>query len=180
MKSQFLNQLRNAATPSAHKRQIELLFPTSLSITIDIDAPKLWVPVSSQTIDGALYLDAGKLKMAAIKPKKTSVTRWELDLSDIQIKFSRGATGHLPETGKCDKAIDLVAVNRLENEFTVIYPFHIGATGFASESIEIPLESYFPSNLDEQKELIAGEVSATVSKICLNLVDVEGEHKVDR
>eukprot|EP00804_Cyclotella_cryptica_P006412 CCRYP_014275-RB/>CCRYP_014275-RB protein AED:0.05 eAED:0.05 QI:2525/1/1/1/0.91/0.84/13/302/2635 len=173
VKSQFLNQLRSAATPGAHKRQIELLFPTSLSISIDIDAPKLWIPVSSQTMDGALYLDAGKLRMAAIKPKKTSVTRWGLDLNDIQIKFSRGETASLPGTGKCDESIDLGAVNRLGNEFTVIYPFHVGVKGIAPESIEIPLTNHFPSNLDGPKESIAGEVSATVGKICLNLVDVE-------
>jgi hypothetical protein len=129
-------------------------------------------------MDGALYLDAGKLKMAAIKPKKTSVTRWALDLSDIQIKFSRGETDSLPGIGKFDEAIDLVAVNCLGNEFTVIYPFHIGVTGIATESIEIPLENHFTSNLDGPKESIAGEISATVGKIQLNLVDVEGKHKV--
>ena len=75
---QFLNQLRSATTPGSHKRQLELLYPTSISISIDVHAPKLWIPISSNAADGALYVDAGKLKMAADKPSKSSTTRWGL------------------------------------------------------------------------------------------------------
>jgi hypothetical protein len=134
-----------------------------------VHAPKLWLPVSPHTTDGALYLDAGKLRLAAIKPKKTSETRWESDLSDIQVKFSRGESTAMPNSRKFD-AIDLDAAKFLHNDFTVIYPFNIGVTGIGAESVEIPLEKSVPS-----KESVAGEVSVAVGKIRLNLVDAEGE-----
>jgi hypothetical protein len=164
---QFLNKLRSAATPGAHRRQLEILYPTSLSILVNINAPKLVVPVSSNTADGALYLDAGKFKMAAVKPSKTSSSRWGIDLSDIQVKFLRevGMTSSSPET--------------TGNGLTIVYPFHIAVNGISTESIEIPLESMLPSMnpsvlMDKSKDTLAREVVIAIGKIRLNLVDAEG------
>lgn len=178
MKSQFLNQLRSAATPGAHRRQLELLFPTSLNVTVDIHAPKIWVPVSSTITDGALYLDAGKLKIGVTKLSKTCNTRWGLDLNDIQIRFLRDNSSG----GSCTKVIDLASVNRLGNEIIIVYPFHIVVTGVTLESVEIPLKSGGPLEtsgfiIDQSNESIAGEVTVEVAPIRLNLVDVEGESK---
>jgi hypothetical protein len=90
-----------------------------LSISVDIHAPKLWLPVSSTISDGALYIDAGRLTAGAIKPSKTSNTRWGLELNEIEIKFLRedpsgGSSPHEPKVN----AIDLTAVNRLCNQLT--------------------------------------------------------------
>ena len=182
MKSQFLKQLRSAATPGAHKRQLEILYPTSLSISIDIHAPKLWIPVSSSTSDGALYIDAGKLKMGAIKPSKSSSTRWGIELCDIQIKFAREDFSIESIPGKLSDTIDLVAVNRLDDELTIVYPFHIGVTGISNESVEIPIEDFSMDTSGYEYRLykpndepIAGEVFVAVGKVNLNLVDVEGK-----
>jgi hypothetical protein len=120
VRNQFLNQLRSATTKGAHKRQLELLFPTTLSISVDIHAPKLWLPVSSTISDGALYIDAGRLKVGLIKPAKVSNTRYGLELNDIEIKFlhedpSCGGSSDKPKVN----TIDLTAVHRLHNEIVV-------------------------------------------------------------
>ena len=127
----------------------------------------MWIPVSLNASDGALFIDAGKLKMAVVKPSKTSSTRWGIDLSDIQIKFSREDTS----TQQFDISLDLDAVNSLNKEFIIVRPFYIGMSGIMTESVEIPLKVVFPSDSISA----AAEISIVVGKVCLNLVDVEGE-----
>ena len=102
----------------------------------------MWIPVSLNASDGALFIDAGKLKMAVVKPSKTSSTRWGIDLSDIQIKFSREDTS----TQQFDISLDLDAVNSLNKEFIIVRPFYIGMSGIMTESVEIPLKVVFPSD----------------------------------
>lgn len=99
----------------------------------------------------------------------------ESDLSDIQIKFLRedDSDALSLNTG----SIDLDSVTRSGNELTIVYPFNIGVTGLSTESVEIPFSDSFVLDASGQNtnESIAGEISVTVGKIRLNLVDVEGK-----
>ena len=119
--------------------------------------------------------------MGAIKPSKSSSTRWGIELSDIQIKFAREDSSPKSIPGQHGE-IDLSAVNRLGDELTIVYPFHIGVTGISNESVEIPLEDFSMDTSGYEYRLykptdesITGEVFVAVGKVHLNLVDVEGE-----
>ena len=100
------------------------------------------------------------------------------DLSDIQIKFLREDDSDALSINA--GTIDLDSVNYSGNELTIVYPFHIDATGISTESIEIPLDDSFILDASGQNlnDSIAGEVSISVGKIRLNLVDVEGKENI--
>eukprot|EP00588_Corethron_pennatum_P002036 CAMPEP_0194301144 /NCGR_PEP_ID=MMETSP0169-20130528/61637_1 /TAXON_ID=218684 /ORGANISM="Corethron pennatum, Strain L29A3" /LENGTH=491 /DNA_ID=CAMNT_0039051369 /DNA_START=810 /DNA_END=2282 /DNA_ORIENTATION=+ len=140
------NQLRNAATPFAHKAQLALAMSTTVSLHINCDAPKLWVPISSKRADGALFLDAGRFRMVYHQKEKETNCCWEVHASDMQLKFvsselNRGSLG-----GK--------------NEIPVIEPFDIKIIArLVGESVE------------RFKEATC--INVIVGKIMLNLVDVE-------
>ena len=78
MQNVFQGQLRNAATPLAHKAQVALLSPKLLTVKVNIDAPKFLVPITSKMADGALFIDAGHIKMNICKPMYNMDTKWEV------------------------------------------------------------------------------------------------------
>ena len=79
MQNVFQGQLRNAATPLAHRAQVALLSPTSLTVKVNIDAPKFLVPITSLVSDGALFLDAGQIKINIHKPMYIMDTKYEVN-----------------------------------------------------------------------------------------------------
>lgn len=83
------NQLRNAATPIAHKAQVALTSPKSLSINVNIDAPKVLFPISQNSTDGALFVDVGKMTLVLRKPEFVARMRWEMDCTGINVNFRR-------------------------------------------------------------------------------------------
>lgn len=160
LRSHFLTTLQKSATPGAHKAQVAALYPSSLSIKVDVHAPKLWIPVSAHLGDGALYVDAGKVKVDIVKPKMTAETKWSMDITFIQVKFARGYTVRRVLNSEED-VIDLDAVSRLDNEFTIIYPFQVGLSGKASGISDRPGING------------SADMTASFGKVRLNLVDVE-------
>eukprot|EP00957_Ditylum_brightwellii_P053277 4039795-Ditylum_brightwellii.AAC.1 len=65
-----------SAAPMVHKAQLALVAPVAVSMKMFIDAANLWIPVSSYTAsDGALFLDAGKVKMTMSTVSDTSIVQ---------------------------------------------------------------------------------------------------------
>eukprot|EP00985_Skeletonema_marinoi_P000446 scaffold162_cov117-Skeletonema_marinoi.AAC.1 len=166
--SRFISQLQNATTPGAHRAQIALLYPTSFSLSLDISAPKLWIPVSRELKAGALLLDAGRLTMNVSKPKQSVQTDIDVDIGNINIMLAQEMHG-LDE--RSDKN-DLTFLIRAQKKFVnIVQPFEIHINGRSGHSgdIEDTVEDHLPL-LDG---ISAGKVSVTVGAIYLNLIDVE-------
>ncbi|KAL7553760.1 hypothetical protein ACHAWF_017551 [Thalassiosira exigua] len=177
--SSFISQLRNAATPVAHRAQMAIFSPTSLSISVMVHAPKLWIPISQHMLDGALFLDAGKLKMVLKKAESSPKSDWSMDVQDIQIMLAGETCGTVLD-GKENDAIDLDGVTRLGKELTpIVHPFQIDVTGnqtmgsFVQEQVDISPNTPSPDALNDTQE--SGRISVNISAIRLNLVDVGEE-----
>lgn len=165
----FISQLKNATTPGAHRAQIALLYPTSFSLSLDISAPKLWIPVSRELKAGALLLDAGRLTMNVSKPKQSMQTDIDLDVGNINIMLAQEIYG-LGE--RLDKN-DLTFLIRAKKKFVnIVQPFQIHIKGENGHSVDIEdtTDDDFSPLLDG---ISAGKVSITVGAIYLNLIDVE-------
>ena len=80
-------QLRNAATPLALKNQVALVSPKSMSIKVNIDAPKIWFPVSQDASDGALFIDSGRLNLSLSKPELVANIHWSINSSGMYANF---------------------------------------------------------------------------------------------
>jgi len=166
-------QLRNAATPLAHKTQLALTSPNFLSLRINIDAPKLWFPISPKVSDGALFVDAGRLKMSLSKPEQVTTLHWVADSTKIQVKFVRGLS-RLFTYDNIESCSPTLSNSR--EDIPVILPFDIhltldkigeGPTVVAREDVENS------SNTSETFREKSSKLKIRFSKISLNLVDVE-------
>ena len=172
---QFLQKLRNAATPVAQRAHMAVFYPNSLSVDIAVHAPKLWIPVSPQVLDGALFIDTGKLKMTLKKPEESTETSWNLDVTDIQIMLASDA---------CEMqnvVADLDGMLRLrKNLATIVYPFEVSVTGHSNGPFQDhgmyldqevhSHESIFETQTDEDTGQM---ISVNVGHIRVNLIDVE-------
>lgn len=171
----FLQKLRNAATPIAQRAHMAVFYPNSLSVDIAVHAPKLWIPVSPQVLDGALFVDTGKLKMTLTKPEESTDTSWKLDVADIQIMLASDA---------CEMqnvVADLDGMLRLRKKLaTIVYPFEVSVAGHSNGSFQDhgmhldqevhSHESIFETQTDEGTGQI---ISVNVGHIRVNLIDVE-------
>ena len=167
--SRFISQLKNATTPGAHRAQIALLYPTSFSLSLDISAPKLWVPVSRELKAGALLLDAGRLTMHVSKPKQSMQTNIDVDIGNINIMLAQEIYG----LGKKSEENDLTFLIRADKKFVnIVQPFQIRINGESGhpDDIEDMIDDRFSPLLDG---ISAGKVSVTVGAIYLNLIDAE-------
>ena len=172
IQNHFLTRLRAATTPDAHRAHLAVFHPNSLSITIDASAPKLWIPVSPQMLDGALFVDTGgNCHIKLEKAEQTDLTEWNMDVTDIQIMLAGEISGTVLG-GRENDAADLDGVYCLRKELTtIVHPFQINVTGQTAESFEEPPNMNM--DLSSAEEVGSGQVSVNVGRIRLNLVDVE-------
>ena len=167
--SRFISQLKDATTPGAHRAQIALLYPTSFSLSLDINAPKLWIPVSRKLKAGALLLDAGQITVNVSKPKQSMQTTIDVDAGNINIMLAQEIYGLAKRLDEHDLTSLIYAKKKYVN---IVQPFQIrinGESGLAGD-IEDNLEDHFP---DVIGGVSAGKVSLIVGAIQLNLIDVE-------
>ena len=179
---QFLQRLRIAATPVAQRAHMAVFYPNSLSIDIAVHAPMVWIPVSPQILDGAIFIDAGKFRMTLMKPEETVDTNWNVDVADIQIMLAGDPSGAAMGEMQ-DVAADLDGMARLRRKLTtIIHPFEVSVTGTTRGSFQDPLQmdhlqevvhshdGIFASTDDEGT---GQRISVHVSRIRVNLIDVE-------
>eukprot|EP00978_Attheya_sp_CCMP212_P024008 scaffold74702_cov53-Attheya_sp.AAC.4 len=185
MRGVLQGQLRNAATPLAHRAQLALMSPTSLYMRVNVNAPKVWIPVSSNSRDGALFLDAGKFKLVGSKPVGKTDTDWELETSDIQVNFVRGVSG-LFRPSHDRNGNSTFSDNRdmsCRQDISVVRPFNVviaanivgekEIVGLSKDTVETEKSGFMNgSDLELYHSQTRSKISISVGAIYLNLVDV--------
>jgi len=163
--------IRNAATPLARKAQLALLSPASMSLHVNISAPKIWVPISSSNSEGSALVDAGTLKVSSVKDEGETDMNWDIQVRDIRMNFVQGRN--------LEHSLDKLQFQLMSQlgditgraETSVIRPFHVGVV--ARNTV---LHDSDGAILCEGEGMVAGpvrSVDVVVSPVCLNLVDAE-------
>ena len=153
-------QLRNAATPLAHKAQVALISPRAMAFKINIDSPKIWIPVSQDTFDGALFINTGRLRMNLAKPELVANMHWIIRSTGMYANFR-------PGEGAKDVFMSGSDVPRPE-DISVLLPFDF--------SIDVDRCGEGPAFVRRKNGVDYAQsrrVTMTVTAISLNLVDVE-------
>jgi hypothetical protein len=162
--------IRNAATPLAKKAQLALLSPASTSLFVNIAAPKIWLSVTSKNEEGALFLDAGMLKVASKKEEGKTEMNWDIQARDIQVNFAKGRPlMSYKDTFVHNYFAGLHDLNG-RNDSCIVRPFNVSAVTCdkAFSKDHSTLKSGFHFNGGPMRSM-----EVHVSPICLNLVDGE-------
>lgn len=157
LESKLRARLVKSATPLAHKAFIAFSSPSSIAVNINVDAPKLWIPISNRRKDGALYCDAGHLNMSIRKKEREINTNWSIEATSIQMKFISSAINS--------------STKNANNEIPVVRPFEVkmSAEMVAEGNNESKTEyDTIGTNLCAKTKVVAG-----IGTIFLNLVDVD-------
>ncbi len=158
------NQLRNAATPVVHRAQVALTSPKSMSVNVNIEAPKVWFPVSQHNSDGALYVDIGKLTLVLKKPEFLANSHWSMDCKGILAKFRRNATNvFFHNYTRRPELLD-----DIQGDIPIILPFDL--------HYEVERSGDGPAKIMQRDGVKYGRSKVATmkfSKICVKLVDVE-------
>jgi Vacuolar sorting-associated protein 13, N-terminal len=165
MQVDLTQHIRNAATPLARKAQLALLSPASLSFHMNIEAPKIWVPLHSNNSEGSLFLDAGTLRMSNSKEEGDTEVHWKVEARDIGANFLRGLNSarFLREPFLYGRTNGIASTSR--GETTVVRPFSIDASSQILRDLNRTDNVPFADPIRN--------VEVTVSPVCLNLVDAE-------
>ena len=145
--------------------------------------PKLWIPVSSQPSDGSLFLNAGRLKISFSKPELQTKTKWQLDVSEILVKFRREKTA-IFEYNDTDVRLSqsFTPFNKSysvesPNEIPVIQPFHVHLVadlcGEDPTFCEKPICRDGENCINDPSIIATSRVRVELGEICLSLVDAE-------
>ena len=173
LQTELTRQLQNVATPLARKAQLALLSPDAITVDVNMAAPKVWVPVSAESND-AVYLDAGRFRVACAKKEQGTDTQWEVIARDIQVMFVR-LRRHVSRTGKSNgRDFSVTGLPDCE-ELSIIRPFHIDLNDSILESVP---ESPGTKDVSGLENSLIGsgplrKTTVNVSPIRLNLVDAE-------
>lgn len=161
-------RLRNAATPLARKAQLALLSPATLALHVNIAAPKVWLPIASSGLEGALYLDSGNFKLSATKVEGQQNMNWTLNADNLQVHYlKRRALTQLQDNGQFPHA-SLEA----NQETSIVRPFHVYC--FARDE-EVPDTGVSEFNrFGGAGGILIRTIDVNISPISLNLVDAEG------
>jgi Vacuolar sorting-associated protein 13, N-terminal len=166
--------IMNAATPLARKARLALLSPASMSLHLNISAPKVWIPLISSDKEGTLFIDAGTIKVASIKREGETDADWDFHARDIGVTFVRGSNpskmGREGHACLRTYGVPYAPIGRAET--SVIKPMSIDATSRRGEIACGELVNLPKSRSKSFVEAVRKN-SITVSPIFLNLVDAE-------
>ncbi|CAB9509943.1 protein sorting-associated protein 13 [Seminavis robusta] len=167
-KTDITSNLRNAATPLARKAQLALLSPATLALNVNIAAPKVWLPITSKGLAGALFLDAGHFKLNATKGEGQTNMNWDLNAEHLHCAFLRGRNlSQLQETTQFPHA-SLEA----NPSTSIVRPFHVNCV---ARDQEVPDEGIPEFNrYGGSGGTLVRTIEIKISPISLNLVDAEG------
>lgn len=160
------NIIRNAATPLARKAQLALLSPASMSLHVNISAPKIWVPLSSKNPEGSLFLDAGHLKVASVKDEGETDMNWDIRAGDIRMNFIQGRSASLS-----GQLLSQLIDNNSRAETSIVRPFHVSVQ--ACNRILYESDDAVVNDREPPMAGLVRCVDVEVSPVCLNLVDAE-------
>jgi Vacuolar sorting-associated protein 13, N-terminal/N-terminal region of Chorein or VPS13/Repeating coiled region of VPS13 len=168
-KTDITLHLRNAATPLARKAQLALLSPATLALNVNIAAPKVWLPITSKGLAGALFLDAGHFKMQATKNEGQTNMNWDLNADNLQVQFLRGhhflsqlqETAHFPH-----------ASLEANQDTSIVRPFHVNCVSLDQEVPDDGVPEF--NRFGGSGGTLVRTIEIKISPISLNLVDAEG------
>jgi Vacuolar sorting-associated protein 13, N-terminal len=160
--------IRNAATPLARKAQLALLSPASVSLHLNVSAPKIWIPISSQDSSGSLFLDAGTVKVACIKEEGETDMQWDVQSRDIRVNFIRGRSLRFPND---DVFLSHMIETTNRTETSIIRPVHLSIETRNREIYEA--DGFVLQDSEPALSGIARGVDIVMSPVSLNLVDAE-------
>lgn len=163
-RSVLQNQLRNAATPIAHRTQVALTSPKSMSIHINIDAPKVWFPISPNEADGALFVDVGKMTLYLKKPEYMANVRWAMECTGMHAKLRRSNL-HIFQGRDNYRGS---SIDSSKSDIPIILPLTL--------KYEVERSGDGPAIIKKRNgiEYKQSKISKlALSKICVKLVDVE-------
>jgi hypothetical protein len=167
-KTDLTLHLRNAATPLARKAQLALLSPASLALHVNIAAPKIWVPISSKGLEGALFLDAGNFKLSSTKSEGETNMNWNLNADNLQVHFLRGHT-----LSQLQDRVEFPHASLEANpETSIVRPFHVYCVALDQEVSEAEVPEF--NRFGGTGGTLVRTVEVNISPISLNLVDAEG------
>lgn len=173
LQTELARQLHNVATPLARKAQLALLSPDAITVDVNMAAPKIWVPVSSQSND-AVFLDAGRFRVACAKKEQGTDTHWEVIARDIQVMFVR-LRRSVSRTGKSGRGDFSVTGVPDGEELPIIRPFHIHLNDSMLENT--PQSPHAKDTVVKDDSFVGTgpmrKTTVNVSPIRLNLVDAE-------
>lgn len=157
--------IRNFATPMARKAQLALLSPSSMSLHLNIAAPKVWIPLISGDTEGSLVFDAGTLRFVSTKAEGETEVQWKIFARDIGAKFVRGLSLTRFTSQPFPNFRTFASIPMGQGQSVVVRPFSIDASSSIIRGAEI-----------SDTILLADAIrntDITISPICLNLVDAE-------
>jgi hypothetical protein len=160
--------IQNAATPLARKAQLALLSPASVSLHLNVSAPKIWVPISSQDSAGSLFLDAGTVKIASVKEEGETDMQWDIQSRDIRVNFIRGRSLKFPND---DVFLSRMIETTHRAETSIIRPVHLSIE--ARNRVVYDSDGFFLQDGEPAVSGLARGVDIVMSPISLNLVDAE-------
>lgn len=167
--------IRNAATPLARKAQLTLLSPASMSLHLNIAAPKVWIPLVSSDKEGTLFIDAGTIKFASIKKEGETDADWELHARDIGVTFVRGINptkmGREGHSHFRTYGVPYAPTGKIET--SVIKPLSIDAKSRRSNVVTGEKRHALPRARNSSFVESVRHNDISISPICLNLVDAE-------
>ena len=153
-------QLRDAATPLAHEAQVALIAPRSMSIKFNIDSPNIWIPVSQDASDGALFINAGRLRTNLTKPELVAKMHIVVRSTGMYANFRQGEGAKNVFTSGNDVP--------LADDISVLLPFDVAVE--VDRCGEGPTFMRRKDGVDYEQ---SRRVSMSFTAISLNLVDVE-------
>ena len=174
------SKLRKAATPLAYKAQVAILSPQALSVELNIDAPKVWLPITSsgtQTSDGAMYFDAGLLKVALSKGEGIANTSVLASISQINVKYCDNVSDFvLDSDGSVVPYVSMVNDGNLKENVSVVRPFtvHIDVTVAGDQTRWGGSIASLLDQIDRgEGRHTASSIFVSVGDIYLDLVDAD-------
>jgi len=179
------SKLRKAATPLAYKAQVAILSPQALSVELNIDAPKVWFPITSSgtlTSDGAMYFDAGLLKVALSKGEGIANTSVLASISEINVKYCDNVSDFvLDSDGSVVPYVSMVKDGNSKEDVSVLRPFtvHIDATVAGDQARWGGTISSLLDQIDRgEGRHTASSIFVSVGDIYLDFVDADVLAKV--
>jgi Vacuolar sorting-associated protein 13, N-terminal len=157
--------IRNFATPMARKAQLALLSPASLSLHLNIAAPKVWIPLISGDAEGSLVLDAGTLRFVSSKDEGETEVQWRVHARDIGAKFVRGLSLTRFANQPFPNFRTFAAIPIGQGQSVVVRPFSIDASSSILRGAELNDNVLLADSIRN--------IDISISPICLNLVDAE-------
>ena len=168
MQTELTSHLKHAATPLARKAQLAFLSQSTMLIHLNIAAPKIWIPLSADGSDGALFFDSGNIRYSYNKKNGRSNVSWDLEASDIQLNFARWQLSRVRET--LSNPFCSFPESSKHNITSIIRPFQINGTG-GTQDRELVTEITSGESLTYSGSVRFVDIS--ISAIALNFVDAE-------